>query len=115
MNIKPTLFQTARICSIIVSLLILLTTSAVVAATVNISWDLNHPAPEGYRVFARRGDQFYNFSLPDWEGNAASCTISDLDDQTEYYFVVRAYDGFQEGPDSEEVHYIPPDRTTAPD
>ncbi len=79
------------------------------AANVSLRWDPNHPTPEGYRVFARKGHQIYNYSQPDWEGTAASCTLDNLEGQTEYYFVVRAYHRGLESADSDEVHYIPPE------
>ena len=107
MNEKQALLKNARIVSIFISFFLLLTTTAAVAANVTLRWDPNNPAPEGYRVFARRSDQVYNYSRPDWEGAAATCTVN-LEDQTEYYFVVRAYDGSLQSPDSAEVPYTTP-------
>ncbi|MFO7716329.1 fibronectin type III domain-containing protein [Desulfosarcina sp.] len=110
MNGKPEHHQIGRIGSILCSLftLLILSASAAMAANVTLRWDPNDHTPEGYRVFARRSDQLYDYSRPDWEGTASSCTISNLEDRTEYYFVVRAYDSSLESADSEEVHYIPP-------
>ncbi|BBO71683.1 hypothetical protein DSCA_56130 [Desulfosarcina alkanivorans] len=104
----------ARISSVILSFLILTTAVSALAASVSLQWDPNDPAPEGYRVFARRSDQLYDYSQPDWEGNATGCTIGNLDDQTDYFFVVRAYDGSLESADSQEVHYTPADPTSQP-
>jgi hypothetical protein len=76
---------------------------------VNLQWDPNDPTPEGYRVFVRTSDQSYNYSQPDWEGNMTACTIDNLNDQTAYYFVIRAFVDGVESADSEEVIYIPVD------
>ena len=107
MNVKPTLYQRIRQSFTLVPLIIAMTAPAVTAASVTVSWDPNVPSPQGYRVFARKIDQAYDYSRPDWEGAAASCTLDNLEGQTEYYFVIRAYDGGIESVDSAEAHYIP--------
>jgi hypothetical protein len=84
-------------------------TSPAMAASVTLAWDSPSVAPEGYRVFARKDDAAYDYTDPKWYGTGVTCTIDDLDEQTEYYFVVRAYDGNTESADSNEVHYIPPE------
>ena len=93
----------------VVSLYTLLTIISASAASVKISWTPNDPPSEGYRVFARRSDQVFDFSIPDWEGSETSCTIDDLEDHTEYFLVVQAFDGDLEGEYSAEIHYVPPD------
>ena len=108
MNLKPTLFQRIRQSFMLVLLIIVMTAPAVTAASVILRWDPNVPSPQGYRVFARKIDQAYDYTRPDWEGAAAVCTLDNLEGQTEYYFVVRAYDGTLESADSAEAHYIPP-------
>ncbi len=108
MNVKPTLCQRIRQSFMFVPLIILMTAPAVTAASVILRWDPNVPSPQGYRVFARKIDQAYDYTRPDWEGAAATCTLDNLEGQTEYYFVVRAYDGGLESADSAEAHYIPP-------
>ena len=108
MNVKPTLCQRIRQSFMIVPLIIATTAPAVTAASVTVSWDPNVPSPQGYRVFARKIDQAYDYNRPDWEGAAASCTLDNLEGQTEYYFVIRAYDGILESSDSSEARYIPP-------
>ena len=102
----PLDLTTIGISTFVIPFIILLTTISALAASVSLQWDPNDPTPEGYRVFARRSDQVYNYSQPDWEGSTATCTIDTLEDQTEYYFVVRAYDGSLESADSEEAHLI---------
>jgi hypothetical protein len=109
MNQKSTLNKTILIACISVFILIgSLTTIAAEAASVTLAWNATNPAPEGYRVFARRGDQAYNYSLPAWQGTGSSATVNNLQDQTEYYFVVRAYQGYQESANSNEVRYVSP-------
>jgi chitinase len=108
MNGFKGLHRMTRLSFILVPLLLLLATTAVTAASVSLRWDPNDPAPEGYRVFARKSGQAYNFSQPDWEGTATTCTIGVLDGGTDCYFVVRAFDGDLESADSEEVKYTPP-------
>jgi chitinase len=103
MNGFKGLHRMTRLSFILVPLLLLLATTAVTAASVSLRWDPNDPAPEGYRVFARKSGQAYNFSQPDWEGAATTCTIGVLDGGTDCYFVVRAFDGDLESADSEEV------------
>lgn len=93
--------------SAIIPLVTLLTIITATAASVRISWTPNVPPPRGYRVFARRSDQVFDYSLPDWEGRENTCTIDGLEDQTQYYFVVQAFDGDQEGDYSAQIHYLP--------
>ena len=108
MDMKQSLFKITRISSIVVSLFVLLTTTTAVAASVTLRWDPNGPTTEGYRLFARKSDQAYNYSQPDWEGAGVTGILNNLEGQTEYYIVVRAYDGSIESADSNEAHYIPP-------
>ncbi|HSO18729.1 MAG TPA: fibronectin type III domain-containing protein, partial [Desulfosarcina sp.] len=92
----------------IVSLVIVLTSISTMAASVTLRWDPNNPTPDGYRVFARKSGQAYNYSQPHWQGKAVTCTINNLQDLTIYYFVVRAFDGSLVSADSQEVRYVPP-------
>ena len=73
------------------------------AASVMITWEANIPSPEGYKVFVRQIDQVYDYSQPDWTGDANSCVIDNLKSQIEYSFVVRAFDGLLDSVDSDEV------------
>lgn len=107
MNVSTKAYR-LMLSSIIIALLFMsLTTTAVQAASVSLRWDPNVPKPEGYRVFARKSGQAYDYQNPHWEGRAVSCRIIGLEDFTKYYFVVRAYEGDLESADSEEVHYVP--------
>ena len=70
-------------------------------AEVMLAWDPNHPAPDGYRIYQRTEGQSYDYSQPSWTGADTSGTIYNLDWDTTYYFVVRAYDDALESADSE--------------
>jgi hypothetical protein len=94
-----------RVLSPLFFLLIALTTTTVMAASVTLRWDANTPAPEGYRVFARQDGQAYDYSQPAWQGTATTCALDNLAGKTTHYFVVRAFDGNQESADSVEVSY----------
>ena len=84
------------------------------AGKVTLQWDANDPAPEGYRIFVRQpeaeestGNKTYNYATPAWQGAGTSAEL-DLPEGILYAFVVRAYDGVLESPDSQEVNYRMP-------
>ncbi|MDX2453590.1 choice-of-anchor U domain-containing protein [Desulfosarcina sp.] len=108
MNVKPALYRIAHTSAILAFLCILSTSTAVMAASVTLRWDPSGPATDGYRLFARKSGQAYNYSQPDWEGAGVTGTLNLLDGQTDYYIVVRAYKDNIESANSNEVHYIPP-------
>lgn len=74
-------------------------------AQVVLEWDPNLPTPDGYKVFYRIEGQVYNYNNPAWTGSESTCTITELENNQSYYFVVRAFDGESESGDSNEVHY----------
>ncbi len=108
MNKKPALFRIVHTSAILAFLCILSTPTAVLAASVTLRWDPSGPATDGYRLFARKSGQAYNYNRPAWEGAGVTGTVTNLDGQTEYYIVVRAYKGNIESANSNEVHYVPP-------
>ena len=82
-------------------------------AEVTLAWDPNDPTPEGYRIFQRKEGETYDYSQPVWTGSATTGTVYNLEWNTAYYYVVRAYDSDLESADSEEVSYHSPIPQTA--
>ena len=73
---------------------------------VTLAWDPNSENDlAGYRIFYREKGQSYNYEEPAWEGSEATCTIYNLDDNTTYYFVARAFNTWAESSDSNEACY----------
>ncbi len=79
------------------------------AIDITLAWDPNAEEDlDGYRVFYHQEGQSYDYNLPAWEGSNTTCTISNLDDNTAYYFVARALDtSGNESSNSNEVAYEP--------
>ncbi|MEA2108401.1 MAG: putative Ig domain-containing protein [Pseudomonadota bacterium] len=79
------------------------------AVNATLTWNANTEEDlAGYRIFYRAEGQSYNYDTPAWEGMAETCIISDLDDNTTYYFVVKAFDtSDNESTDSAEACYLP--------
>lgn len=74
---------------------------------VTLQWDLNDPAPEGYRLYVREEGQDFDYDNFWWQGDHSFniCTIDGLDESKTYYFVVHAFSGEEESGDSNEVRY----------
>jgi hypothetical protein len=87
--------------------MVLLSASTLMAAQVTLAWDPNTPAPDGYRLYQRSAGSAYNYASPVWSGKETSCTVSQLAEGNQYYFVVRAYTGVDESGDSNEVAFQP--------
>jgi hypothetical protein len=81
------------------------------SAVVKISWDPNTPRPSGYRVYQCLQNRSFDFTKPVWSGSQTSATLKNLQDNTSYQFVVRAYNGKVEGPASDIVTF---DASTPP-
>jgi hypothetical protein len=79
MNVKPALYRIANTSAILAVLCILSTATAVMAACVTFRWDPSGPATDGYRLFARKSGQAYNYCQPDWEGAGVTGTLNRLD------------------------------------
>lgn len=107
MNLGSLFRQIRYFCLVCLTLVTLTPVGTALSASAELAWEPNGSPAEGYLVFVRRTDQAYNYAQPDWEGAATTCIIDNLQDETEYHFVLRAYNGDQVSPDSNEVHYIP--------
>ncbi|RJP76248.1 MAG: fibronectin type III domain-containing protein [Desulfobacteraceae bacterium] len=80
---------------------------AAMAAQISLSWDKNKETTIiGYRVYGRLAHQDYDYDKPFWFGSENSCVIRNLEDNENYYFVVRAFTiTGSESDDSDEVEY----------
>jgi hypothetical protein len=73
------------------------------ALDITLAWDHSSSDVDGYRAFYREAGHSYDYSQPAWEGWETTCTIYGLDDETTYYFVVRAYNELGESGNSNEA------------
>jgi hypothetical protein len=122
MNYTKASYVLTRIRVILVFFFIFLTATIANASSVTLRWDAVSPTPDGYRIYAREAGQAYDYSDYAWQGSTVTCTINNIDDQVDNYFVVRAYDSALESANSNEVHlaasnsvdYEPDTDTTPP-
>ena len=79
------------------------------AADVTLAWDANDPAPTGYRIYAAKSVDNFDYSIPLYAGPATSCTLTGLEETVGLKFVARAYltvdNVTYESPDSIEVRH----------
>ena len=104
----PSFLACAFIYFISFILIFLLSAQNVYSLDVKLAWNPNSERDlvAGYRIFYREEGQSYNYEEPAWEGSETTCTIYNLDDNTTYYFVARAFDiGDSESGDSNEACY----------
>lgn len=73
------------------------------AYEVRLTWDHNHPLPEGYNLYQRHSWDSYDYDFPVWKGTENICAIYNLVDDTIYCFTVRAFVEEDESGDSNEV------------
>ncbi|MBN1843354.1 MAG: fibronectin type III domain-containing protein, partial [Deltaproteobacteria bacterium] len=101
----PSLLPHGLIFLVPLVLILFLSVPNTYSAQVTLAWEPNtEPDLAGYRLFCREQGQSYNYDVPVWQGTAITCTIPDLDDDTKYCFVVRAFDSSQnESGDSNEA------------
>ncbi len=97
-------------------LVIIMSSRYAYTAQVTLSWDPNSESDlMGYRIFSRTEYQDYDYYNTYWEGMETTCTLYDLDDNTIYYFVARAFDTEgNESADSNEVVYQPDHNNAQP-
>ncbi len=95
------------VASLLFIAVVLIVPPIVVAAEVNLGWDKNsEPDVAGYKVYCRQAQEDYDYDKPTWFGVANQCVIRNLYEDTNYYFVVRAYRySGEESEDSNEVEY----------
>ena len=84
------------------------------AAQVTLQWDANKPPVDGYRLYQRTHGGNYDYSAPVWTGTRTTATIYDLADNTQYYFVGRAYSGTNVSGNSNEVIFVSATPTPTP-
>ena len=114
----PQFFRTRRslfIFLLSLGIILFAASNAFAAWQVTLQWDPNRePDLAGYKVFSRSEGQAYQYGSPVWEGAATTCAISNLNEGTSYYFVVRAIDtDGLESADSLEVKATSPGETIA--
>ncbi|UCE34982.1 MAG: fibronectin type III domain-containing protein [Deltaproteobacteria bacterium] len=78
------------------------------ALDITLAWDASSSDVDGYRAFYREPGHSYDYSQPAWEGWETTCTIYGLDEETTYYFVVRAYNDLGESGNSNEASSADP-------
>ena len=102
---KQPVTATRRLLCILSFLFLLLPVTSAADCDVTLQWDPNNPAPEGYRLYQRTEYQAYDYSDYLDTGQSTSATIVGLEEDTTYYFVVRAYVGSDVSGDSNEVEF----------
>lgn len=75
------------------------------AENVTLSWLPSDPPADTYRIFQRTAAETYDYSEWVYQGFDTTCVITDLNPDTTYYFIVRAYINDAESGDSNEVSY----------
>lgn len=95
----------------IFSLVLFFPGSAFSSVDIQLEWNANGESDlAGYRIFVRAAGESYNYGQPDWEGTATTCWIYGLEDDTDYFFVARAFDiADNESGNSVEVPYLAPE------
>ena len=74
---------------------------------VTLHWgDSTNSNIAGYRLYMRTEFGIYDYDNFEWQGEEPQCTVPALDENTVYYFVIRAFDvNDNESADSNEVRF----------
>jgi len=98
-------YQASVTAFILLSFFVFLSPKTAHPIDVTVAWSPNTETDlGGYRIYHREEGQAYDYDQPLWEGIDTTCTIYNLDDTTNHYFVARAFDVFSnESQDSAEV------------
>lgn len=85
---------------------------------ITLQWESTDPEPAGYRLYGREAGYSYDYD-EFWcqcDSSDTQCTIEQLDEDTTYFFVVRAFDeDGNESTNSNEVSYRYQDTETTDD
>ncbi len=83
------------------------------SADTYLTWGESSGVVDGYRIYYRIQTDTYNIanSRDVYKVNDYSLNNLPLQDQTQYYFIVRAYNEYGEGPDSDEISWSSDDST----
>lgn len=92
---------------VIIFSIILTPISGLADCKVTLQWDaVNDASIAGYCIYLRVEGDSYDYDWPEWQGTSTRHEVPDLDEDTVYYFVVRAYDASgNESVDSNEVRF----------
>lgn len=105
----------ATVTFLVLVLIFAIPFSTMADCEVTLQWDPNsEPDIAGYKLFMRTEGSTYDFTWPEWQGSTNQCAVSELDENTTYYFVVRAVDSADnESGDSNEVRFRSADDNNA--
>ncbi len=106
--------HTSTLLFLFFAIIILIIPAWAFSASVKLTWDPNNPKPTGYRVYQRTQSQSYNYGKPVWTGSYSTATIKNLKENTQYYFVVRAYKNKLVSANSNEVAFRSTPSTSSP-
>ncbi|MGD9247106.1 MAG: discoidin domain-containing protein [Desulfobacteraceae bacterium] len=94
-----------------IAMVLLIPAAAMASSQVTLAFSAVTNA-EGYKIYSRQEGSVYQYDNPVWTGSDTTCTISNLTDDTTYYFVAKSYSGTQHSADSNEVRHRTPASVT---
>jgi chitodextrinase len=81
-------------------------TTSALTHEITLTWDSSNDPVSGYKLFSRRDNETYDYNNPAYDGSENLSKVEVNADST-WYFVVRAYTDDTESGDSNEVIYQP--------